>query len=220
MNILVTSAESRLGKLIAEGLTHTHAVRQTDDPGVASGETIVCELGHDKATDALCEGIDTVIHVCDPSSDLSDGEVVDYHSRKTYNLLNAASDAGVSHLVYVSSLSLFDSADADYEIDEQWAPPVTPDIEQLRYHIGEFVCREFARANVFPVTCMRFGEVVEGDPSNDQITESGFIQAVNAAVTKRPAGWSVFHVVSAGQHFLTGKAVKILDLDLSGRADA
>jgi nucleoside-diphosphate-sugar epimerase len=221
MEILVTSAESRLGKIIAEGLGASHTVHPTDDPGRATGNIVSCDLGHDEATDALCGGIDTIVHVCDPEVGLSDGELGDYHSRKTYNLLTAASSAGVGHVVFVSSLCLFDSSDSEYEIDEQWAPPVTTDIVQLRYQIAEFVCREFARTNVFPVTCLRFGEVVTGEEAPDDcVTESQLVRAVSAAVEKMPAGWSVFHIVSGGPHFLTTKTTKGLGLELSGGGGA
>ena len=160
MNVLITSAGSRLGRLIAEGLGDSHTLRLTDDPGRASDSNVIsCELGHDEVTDQLCKGIDTIVHVCEPEG-LSESVIVDYHSRKTYNLLMAASDIGVAHVVFVSSLRLFDGSEPEYEIDERWAPSATTNLESLRHHIGEFVCREFARANRYPVTCLRFGEVV------------------------------------------------------------
>lgn len=218
MNVLITSAGSRLGRLIAEGLGDSHTIRLMDDPGRAKGTNVTaCDLGHDEATDQLCEEIDTIVHVCEPEG-LSESEVVDYHSRKTYNLLTAATDAGVGHVVFVSSLRLFDGSGPEYEIDERWAPSVTTDPESLRHHIGEFVCREFARANRFPVTCLRFGEVVAGDDNRDDaVTESALTKAVAAAVDKRPPGWSVFHVVSAGTRFLTGKVEEGLGIQLQGR---
>ena len=218
MNVLITSAVSRLGRLIVEGLGDSHTLRLSDDPGRAKAADVVsCDLGHDETTDQLCEGIDTIVHVCEPEG-LSDGEVIDYHSRKTYNLLTAATGAGVGHVVLVSSLRLFDDSSAEYEIDEQWAPSVTSDLESLRHHIGEFVCREFARANCYPVTCLRFGEVVTGgDPPEDAVTAGVLVDAVSAAVERRPSGWSIFHVVSAGTHFLTGKAEERLGIQIQGR---
>jgi nucleoside-diphosphate-sugar epimerase len=218
MNVLITSAGSQPGRLIAKRLGDAHTLRLTDDPGRASGSNVIsCDLGHDEATDQICEGIDTIVHVCEPEG-LSESEIVDYHSRKTYNLLTAASDAGVGHVVFVSSLRLFDGSEPEYEIDERWAPSATTDLESLRHHIGEFVCREFARANRYPVTCLRFGEVVAGDdPPDDAVTERALVKAVAAAVDGRPSGWSVFHVVSAGTHFPTGKVEDGLGIQPHGR---
>jgi nucleoside-diphosphate-sugar epimerase len=214
MNVLITSAGSESGRLLAESLSGSHKLRLTDEPGRAGEDVVACEFGHDEATDDLCEGINAIVHVCEPDSGLSDDEVVDTFSRKTYNLMTAAAAAGVEHVVYVSSLQLFSTSEPEYEIDEQWAPPVTTDIETLRHHIGEFVVREFARASVFPVTCLRFGKVVADDQVKpDCVTRTHFAQSVAAAIEKRPSGWSVFHVVSEGAHFKTKRAVDGLGLD-------
>jgi nucleoside-diphosphate-sugar epimerase len=215
MNVLITSAGSESGKLLAESLIEAHTLRLTDEPGRASRDVVACEFGHGEATDDLCDGINAIVYVCDPDSGLSDDEVVDTFSRKTYNLMTAAAAAGVEHVVYVSSLQLFTASKPEYEIDEQWAPPVTTDIETLRHHIGEFVVREFARANAFPVTCVRFGKVVADDQVEpDCVTRTHFAQSVAAAIDKRPSGWSVFHVVSEGAHFKTKRAVEGLGLEL------
>jgi nucleoside-diphosphate-sugar epimerase len=215
MNVLITSAGSESGKLLAESLNGDHTLRLTDEPGRAGKDVVACEFGHAEATDSLCEGIHVIVHVCDPDNRLSDDEMVDTFSRKTYNLMTAAAAAGVEHVVYVSSLQLFSAAKPEYEIDEQWAPSVTTDIETLRHHIGEFVVREFARANAFPVTCVRFGKVVaDGQVEADSVTRTHFAQSVAAAIERRPSGWSVFHVVSEGAHFKTKRAVEGLGLEL------
>ncbi len=220
MNVLITSAASPIGSRIAEGLAAEHTLRLTDDLARANGsDVIACSLDHDEETDALCKDIDAIVHICERDLGLNESEIVDAHSRKTYNLLIAASEAGVAHVVLVSSLALFDRSEADYEIDEQWAPPVSPELSQLRHHIGEFVCREFARSHAFPVTCLRFGEVVgDNDVKDDCVSESDLMSVITAAIDKRPGGWSVVHVVSAGAHFPTKKAQKVLDIALAGGA--
>ena len=92
---------------------------------------------------------------------------------------------------------------------------MTTDIETLRHHIGEFVVREFARGNAFPVTCLRFGKVVADDQVKpDCVTRTHFAQSVASAIEKRPSAWSVFHVVSEGAHFKTKRAVEGLCLEL------
>lgn len=209
MRILVTSAGSETGRLIAEGLGD-HDLVLVDDPGRASGEAVASELGHDEETDGLCKGVEAIVLVCEPEG-LSDSEAVDHHSRKVYNLLTAASEAGVEQVVLVSSLQLFAASEPDYEIDERWAPPVTPDVGTLRYHIVEFVCREFARANRLDVTCLRMGSLTRAaDAREGEVTAADAVRAVKAALDERPTGWTVVHVVAAGGQFVSDQAEKVL----------
>ena len=213
MKVLITSGSSDIAGLLHETLNREHSVVLTDDPSRSSAENcIACVLGHDEATDQLCEGVDAIVLVC-TSDGLSESSVIDVHSRKIYNLLTAALEAGVKHVVMISSLSLFDAVDPAYEIDEQWAPSVTTDPEVLRYHVAEFVCREFARANRLAVTCLRTGDVVDSNPGDSDVTRSGLGVAVSAALSQGGTGWSVYHVVSAGDRFSTDKIQKGLDVD-------
>ena len=217
MNVLITSSASEMGQLISGALASDHTICLTDGPGESGPNTIACDLGHDEETDRLCDGIDTIVLVCEPEG-LSDSEVIDHHSRKVYNLLTAAIESSVDHVVLVSSLRLFDAANPDHEIDEQWAPPVTPEPDILRFHVAEFVCREFARANRFPITCLRFGEVAQADAGDNQVTKEAVCKAVSAAIDHRRPGWSVYHVVSAGTHFLTRRVEEALEIQPRGDA--
>ena len=215
MNILITSGMSETARLLAEGLRFAHTLRLTDEPEKSNGEVVACELGDDESTDQLCDGIETIVLVCEPG-DLSDSEVIDAHSRKVYNLLTAASESEVGHVIFVSSLKLFDDTPSQYEIDEQWAPSVTTDPDVLRYHVAEFVCREFARNHSFPVTCLRFGDVVDGEVGEDQVSAEAMVGAVSAALDRRPAGWSVFHIVSEGTRFVTRRVEERLEFQPRG----
>jgi len=216
MRVLVTSGASSTAELIAKGLSGAHEVHSTEMPGKSAGTSIVgCELGHDEETDRLCDGVETVVIVCEPG-DLPETEVVDFHSRRLYNLLTAAANQGVKHVVLISSLRLFESVPDEYEIDEHWAPSLTPEPDSLKYHVAEFVCREFERARTFPVTCLRLGEIVCEIPGENEVTEAAVVQTVLAAINKRPGLWSVFHVVSEGTRFITGRVEKALEVTPRG----
>jgi hypothetical protein len=69
MNVLITSAGSESGRLLAESLSGSHKLRLTDEPGRAGEDVVACEFGHDEATDDLCEGINAIVHVCEPDDD-------------------------------------------------------------------------------------------------------------------------------------------------------
>ena len=83
-----------------------------------------CDLGHDEATDRLVAGVDVLIHLAasyseyaestTDNSEISANRLIDYHTRCTYNLLHAASQAGVPRCVYASSLRLFAGCEDDW----------------------------------------------------------------------------------------------------------
>ena len=62
------------------------------------------------------------------NSEISANRLIDYQTRCTYNLLHAASEAGVSRCIYASSLSLFAGVfdevgcDDDWAVNGQWRP--------------------------------------------------------------------------------------------------
>jgi nucleoside-diphosphate-sugar epimerase len=217
MNVLITSGASEVSQLIAGALGADHDVRVTELPDRSGPGMVACDLGHEEETGQLCDGIDAIVLVCEAEG-LSDSETVDFHSRKMYNLLSAASEGSVKRVVLLSSLRLFEAASPEFEIDEQWAPSVTPDPDILRYHIAEFVCREFARAHQLGVTCLRVGDRVNHDPSDDQVLDSALVEAVSAGIQRTEPGWSVFHVVSSGTRFVTERIEKVLNVSPRGSA--
>ena len=126
-----------------------------------------CDLGHDEATDRLVAGVDVLVHLTashseyaertTDNSEISANRLIDYQTRCTYNLLLAASEAGVSRCIYASSLSLFKGCDDDWAVNEQWRPRPSTQSPILAQHLGEFMCREFAREGRIAITCLRLG---------------------------------------------------------------
>ena len=99
--MLITSAASPLAHHLARGLYAAHDVRLTDIRDARGPWPFVrCDLGHDEATDRLVAGVDVLIHLALPPPEFADGtetaanELIDYRTRRTYNLLLAASEAG------------------------------------------------------------------------------------------------------------------------------
>lgn len=119
MRVLVTSAASRIGCCLADGLGATHEVRRTDLPGRAGADAISCDLGHDEATDELVVGLDAIVHVGYAGQQGDDVERIDYHTRRTYNLLHAAAEAGLRRLVYISTLRLLEPYEENLTVTER-----------------------------------------------------------------------------------------------------
>ena len=228
MKILITSAASRLSQRLAVALSESHQVRLTElMPVETEHEFVACDLGHEEATDALVEGIDAIVHVAElPASVLAESEqpenrMIDFQTRCTYNLLNAASDAGISHAIYASSLRLFEQHDEDWTVTEWWRPAPTTEADVLAKHLGEFTVREFARERRISVTLLRLGTLVTAEEAAGQRLDTSWleiddaVQAFAGSLESPADTWAIYHVQSefAGARFLIDRAKRDLNFE-------
>lgn len=222
MKLLITAGASLLAQDLADALAQEHDVRLTDVLDVKTRWPFVrCELGHDAATDTLVAGIDALIHLAAlPPSQIDDSaesanRQLDFHTRCTYNLLHAASEAGVSRCIYAGSLSVFANCEDDWAIDERWRPRPTTEPQVLTHHLGEFVCREFAREGRIAITYLRLGQMEQTGnaaalPPRDPtwLARPDAVQAFQSALAAPPKAWAIYHIQSefSGARFTTDRA--------------
>ena len=223
MKVLVTGAESKMGRLVAQGLAEQHEITTADS---GSG------LGHNTSTNDLVRGVGAVVHSVPNDTNADVSARLDTAMRRTYNLLHAAVEEKVPRVVLLSSLGLLGNYDESIAVTETWSTTPTADTEVLFHHLAEFVCREFAREGRIRVVCLRLGDLVlDGDESDSTsaLYAPDAVRAVGRAVvfdlpigktTGVPLPWSVFHVQSAvpSQRFLTGKARDKLGFEPVARA--
>lgn len=219
MNILITSAATPLAQALASALQTEHAVRLTERRFVANVANFAqCSLGHDLATDLLVRDMAAIVHVAEPLPTDNEQQQIDYLTRCTYNLCLAAAIAGVERLVYLSTLQLFSQYDENFTVTERWRPRPTTATPLLAKHLGEFVCREFAREHKLKVTVLRLGQVVHSDDLASRpfdptwVDERDVAQAVNRAITTASNRWTVCHIEheSAQARFPIGTAKRVL----------
>ena len=228
MNILITAAGSELAVNVAEALGEEHTLRLTELHPVENsvGTFVQSELGHDESTDELVRGIDTIIHIaevppqCLAKADQPDNYAIDYQTRCTYNLLMAASAAGVKHVIYASTLCLFEQHGEDWTVTESWRPRPAVDSFVLSKHLGEFTCREFARERKLDVTCLRLGNLVTAETAATADFDSMWLEMSDAVAAFRAAlnssaPWRIFHIQSEfpGARFSVGKAKTHLEFN-------
>ena len=228
MNILITAAASELAGNVAGALAETHTLRLTELHPVENtvGTFVKSELGHDEATDELVRDIDTIIHIaevpsqCLSEADQPDNYAIDYQTRCTYNLLMAASAEGVKHVIYASTLRLFEQHGEEWTVTESWRPQPPVDSFALSKHLGEFTCREFARERKLNLTCLRLGNLVTAETAATAEFDSMWLEmsdavaAFNCALgTSSP--WQIFHIQSEfpGSRFSIGKAKSHLEFN-------
>ena len=217
MNILITGASASLSRRLASELGGRHTVTLTDIvdvPGV-----VRCDLDHDDATNDLVRGMDVIVHSGGSDGDADVSERLDIAMRRLYNLVWAAYEEGVPRVVILSSLSVMRRYDEGLAVTEGWKPAPTTDANVLGFHLGEFICREFAREHRIEVVCLRLGDLAwdaDVSPSTSALYLDDALCAIECALTvdisEGYAGsrsyWGLFHVQSAvsNQRYLTAAA--------------
>ena len=226
MNILITNGTWRLSQDLAASLSGEHDVVLTDRTQVPTRQRFVqSDLGHSEGTDALVKGTDVIVHSGWSQPDAAVSKQLDAAMRCTYNVLWAAAEGGVPRLIYLSSLSVLDGYDEELAVTERWRPVPTTDPAALCYHLGEYVCREFAREKKIEVVCLRMGEIAWDAEQAEAASSSALfpddaIQAVEKALAAEfpldswgvRSSWNVYHIQSdvPGGRYLTAAARSVL----------
>ena len=217
MNILITGASSPLSRHLASALGGRHTVTLTDIADVPGA--VWCELDHDDATNDLVRGTDVIVHSGGSGGNADVSERLDTAMRRFYNLVQAAYEEGAPRVVFLSSLSVMGRYEERLAVTEGWKPAPTTDANVLGFHLGEFICREFAREHRIEVVCLRLGDLAwsADDPlSTSALYPDDAVRAIESALTveisEGYAGsrsyWGLFHVQSAvpNQRYLTATA--------------
>ena len=224
MNILITGASTRIAKLLANGLAGSHSVTLSDRVASLDSDSFVqCDLDHDEATNNLVRGMDVVVHPGQVDAGLSVSEQLDGGMRCVYNLIRAAAEEGVPRFVFLSSLSVMGRYDEDLAVTERWLPSPSTETDVLCFHLGEFICREFAREHKIEVVCLRLGDLSDderGPKSTSALNPGDAVQAVEKALTAdisegyadSRSYWAVFHIQSdvPSRRYLTATAETLL----------
>ena len=225
MNVLITSAASATAQIIANALGNAHTLRLTDLPENAKGTILGNELDHESETDNLMAGIDAVVNIGYQGQSGSPQHLMDYATRRMYNLLQAASDAGVSRYINISTLRLYEGHAENLVVTERWrTDPPADDLDLLSAHMAEYVCKEFARDRLIQVVNLRLGWPFVGDssagPNDTAAVSHGIIgAAVEEALTNQDLEqWQDIHIQSRADHqrFITNTAARLLP-ELAGR---
>ena len=219
MRILITNAASRLPSYLGEALSKQHHVLLTDVEAMSTRLPFERgDLDHHAGTNELVRGVDAIVH----SGPIGQ---IDFHTRCTYNILKTAVEEGVPRLIYLSSLSQVNRYDAALAVTEQWRPKPSSSKSDLCFHLGEFVCREFAREGRITLVCLRLGRIIYGTEDLASGCDSALhiddaVHAVACALTAEVSGFtgtrgrvrSVFHIQSPvpEARFLTASAESIL----------
>ena len=219
MKVLVTSARSGMARTVA-GALKKHDVKLTELTGGRTSGVVANDLNHDEETDRLVDGLDAIIHIGYEGQEGDASALLDYYSRRTYNLLLAASNAKVERCIYLSTLKLLQDYEENLTVTERWrSHPPSDDPALLACHIGELVCKEFARDRLIKVATLRLGwPIVAGQRSKAAaagetaaLATDDLATVLNAALGAKIELWQDVHVQSPvpNQRFLMHAAQKL-----------
>lgn len=165
MRVLVTGASGRLGSHFARAASDRYALRLTDLPTAdlssleAHGHVQPADLADADQAHALCDGIDTVVHLAaspDPSATWS--TLLPANIIATYNIVTAAVANRCRRLVYASSIHAVSGYPPDVQV--KTSEPVNPgDLYGVTKCFGEALGRYAAEQEGLSVIAVRIGMV-------------------------------------------------------------
>jgi NAD(P)-dependent dehydrogenase (short-subunit alcohol dehydrogenase family) len=185
--LLVTGATGRIGSYFARTASEAHDLTLMAHPGAetteidALGSVRRAELADLDAVKALCEGIDTVVHLAaDPSPSATWESVAANNITGTYNVMVAAVAAGCRRVVFASSIHAVSGYPPGRQV--QADDPVSPgDLYGVSKCFGEAMGRFVATQHGLSVICIRIGAFqplqAARDPDN--------VGLMNAFVSRR-----------------------------------
>jgi len=190
--ILVTGMSGLIGGLAGLKLAERYEVRALNRRPVDGVETFQADITDLDAIRPAFEGIDTVAHMAAYLADGNSTEQIRVNVWGTYNVFEAAREAGVRRIVFASSGATVQN----YELDEPFLAmgearySDIPEPRPLLTHLspvrprglygcaklwGEALGRHYSEEYGMSVLCIRFGRVVEEDRPFDALHAARYL---------------------------------------------
>lgn len=234
MKVSVVGADTTLGALLCSRLAGEHEVRAfaCSRRGDGSSEPRPVDLRTEADARLVCHEADAVLHLgalahsglmegdAPSGADVSSGgdpvDRLDEVARGTYNLCDAAREAGVGKIVLASSLRLFDPYEPDLLIDEWWRPLPRTDVSTQAIYAAEEVARQHCLAGGVRCVALRFLPL--GEDGTRETRPADAASAIERALELEPEvpgyRWQVFHIATSSR-FITRNARETLGWEAS-----
>lgn len=185
--VLVTGAAGRIGSYFAEHAANRYQLRlmvQQADEGeklTSFGEVVSADLLDLERLKAICEGIDTVLHLAgDPNPSATWPDLLNNNIIGTYNTFVAAKAAGCRRVIYASSIHAVSGYPADVQVKTN--EPVNPgDLYGVSKCFGEALGRYMAEKEGLSIIALRIGAFQPLEAAQD----AGSIGMLDAFVSHR-----------------------------------
>lgn len=208
MDVLVTGASGRIGREFSGSapaeLRLLRADLQDDDPRHRH-PLLQLDVTQPEACRAACRRVDAVVHLAadpSPSADFR-SSVLPLNIVGTYNMVEAAVEAGVGRFVFATSIQAVEGYPPDYQVREG-DPPRPPNDYGVGKAFGEALCAASALRGSTSFVAVRIGNYQEDRPGPDAqplekaswISPRDTVQLLALAVTAPVDGYVVAHGVS------------------------
>ena len=203
MKILITGAHTPLAKAIADRISASNEVILTD----AESEPADGQLLDPRELEGECEllnGVEILLHCGVLPSDCGDEQhVLDFATRGTFNLLNAAKAARVRRFIHFSTLDYMTDKVDEYWVDERFKPRPDTEVTELAHFLVERMAYQFAIETRLEVISLRLASAVieeeltgqEFDP--DWVDLRDVAQAAERAIEfELPDRYRIFHIAA------------------------
>lgn len=168
--VLITGAAGHIGSFLTGHLPPSYDLTLADvrPPADAHGHTFIqTDISDFDAVRALCQGIDTVVHLAaDPNMEAPWASLLPRNIVGLYNIFEAAREAGCRRLIFASSVNAVFGYPEDVQIHTNM--PVRPiNLYGATKAWGEAVANVYAFTHGLSSICLRFGWVIDRD--SDQL---------------------------------------------------
>jgi nucleoside-diphosphate-sugar epimerase len=204
--VLITGAGGSIGRALADGLRDTYDLRlhyRTIPDDLGDREGVAADITSLQATLPISEGIDTIVHLAgDPRVPAPWDSVFQNNIAGTYNVLEAARQAGVRRVIFASSNHVMGMYDRNGDWPVYNALPVRPDsLYGVSKACGEALGRHYHDAFGLSFIALRIGWFMP-EPTMDSdigramwLSPRDCVQVVRCA-TETAEAFGVFYAIS------------------------
>jgi uronate dehydrogenase len=189
--ILLTGAAGRLGSILRQAFAGRFQLLRLSDvaPMGATGEgeeIVTCDLADATTVQALCEGIDAIVHLGGIPYETGWSELLQSNIAGTINLYEGARHAGVDRVIFASSNHASGMYPNDRAISGE-SPPRPDSRYGLTKAFGEDVAALYAYKHGIRSLCLRIGSCLP-KPDNKRalstwLSHGDFVRLVEVGLT-------------------------------------
>ena len=230
MNILITKASNNLSQIIGNHFSKKHNIEYIEDPSKKNSLNKLkgikfTSLNASNKTNQIIKDIDLVIYQGFSENNLSPSDL-NSHIQKSYNLLSAAIETGISKFILLSTLELIKSYDDTNTVTETWKSTPSTEISLLSAHLTEIIFKEFARTFPINISLLRLGYPIkykkydQEKNINSSVKLNEILLSLERIISlKNYKNWEIYHLQSniKTKKFLTKKTNSILGVPKDNR---
>jgi nucleoside-diphosphate-sugar epimerase len=164
--VLVTGARGRIGSVLCEALAETYDLRLLSSKPIEGVDSIVADIADLDAMIAACKGVDSVVHMAATANYMAGWDAILRNNIVgTYNVYEAAAQAGVPQVIFASSNHAIGTYDLENPAMTFTGQPMLDHLVPVRpdsfYGVskcfGEVLGRYYADHRSLRVICLRIG---------------------------------------------------------------